>query len=242
MRYPGATWEPISHDYTPGTIRARTLGLILHVEVGNGDDHNWFDNVATRASTHFWVGKDGRVAQYVDTADMAWAQVGGNPDYLSTETEGLPTEPLTAAQVASLGKLYAWGHQQFGWVNAQANAPGQLGLGWHGMGGVAWGNHPGCPGDLRKAQRAAILAAAFPVPAPQPVPTPVVTTKGASMVAFIQEPAGNGIYSLMADGKLLHVDPATWANYQANPVHVPFFKAGPEWWGHVVAEYGQPIG
>ena len=43
-----------------------------------------------------------------------------------------------------------------------ADKPGQGGFGWHGMGGAAWGNHPGCPGDLRKAQRPLILTALQP--------------------------------------------------------------------------------
>ena len=40
------------------------------------------------------------------------------------------------------------------------------------MGGAAWGGHTGCPGDLRKNRRQAILNAAGAKPVPTPKPSP----------------------------------------------------------------------
>jgi len=59
------------------------------------------------------------------------------------------------------------------------------GYGIHSMGGVPWGNHPSCPGGVREAQRAAIIALAKeirhpatvtppPTPPPPPAPKPPV--------------------------------------------------------------------
>ena len=44
----------------------------------------------------------------------------------------------------------------------------------HGMGGVAWGDHPDCPGDVRKAQRAQIVALAMAIRTPPAAAAPAV--------------------------------------------------------------------
>jgi len=145
------------------------LGLILHVQEGNGGLSGWFNNPASGASSTWWVGKGGALEQYVDADVTAWAQGNGNGTYNSVETEGYHDEALTAAQEDTLAQLYAWGAQVYKWGNVLAEAPGDEGFGWHGMGGSAWGGHTGCPGDVRKPRRAPILAAAFgPTPAPEP--------------------------------------------------------------------------
>jgi hypothetical protein len=160
MRYSGATWKPVT-NFSSGVTgqMAAHLGLILHTQQGNGGLQGYFSKPGVQASSHFWVSKMGDVEQYVDTDQRAWAQAAGNDSYLSVETEGWVTEPLTAKQMAALAKLYAWGMFVYSFPKRLSERPGQMGFGWHGMGGVAWGNHPGCPGDLRKAQRSAILAA-----------------------------------------------------------------------------------
>lgn len=151
---PFAKWRPVpSHS---GRMNAH-VGLVLHVQVGNNSCYSEFDFPANKASSTWWVAKDGTLEQYVDADDAAWAEAAGNFTYDSVETEGEPNEKLTDAQVDTLARLYAWGHDTYGWPFLPADAPGQRGLGWHGMGGKAWGGHDHCPGDLRKAQRAFIL-------------------------------------------------------------------------------------
>ena len=159
MRYAGAQWIPVSNFSSglDGRMSAH-LGLILHTQQGNGSPRGWFNNPQSEASSHFWVGKDGTAQQFVDTDQRAWAQALGNTSYLSVECEGFVTEPLTAKQIGALADLFAWGMFTYSFPKRLAERPGQMGLGWHGMGGVAWGDHPGCPGDLRKAQRGAVLA------------------------------------------------------------------------------------
>jgi hypothetical protein len=147
-------------------------GLVLHVQDGNNSPYGWFNNPASQSSSDFWVGKDGTIEQYVDTGvDYAWAQAAGNPYYASVETEGHPDEPLTPAQVEGVAKIYAWGHQVFAWPLVVVDSTSAHGLTWHGVGGTTWGGHTGCPGDLRKAQRGAIIARATSITEEDDMPT-----------------------------------------------------------------------
>lgn len=171
---PFAAQRPVtSHGGPIGTI----LGVVEHVTAGEGDPYNEFANPANEASSHFGIGNgqggmaDGLLEQYVDTSLMSWAQAAGNGTYISVETEGLPTEALTVAQVATFGKLMAWCNQVHGVPLIVTDTVGDRGLITHGDGGAAWGGHEGCPGDLRKAQRPDILLAAHVAP----VPTPILT-------------------------------------------------------------------
>ena len=151
---PFAKAEPVpSHS---GPMSAHQ-GLVLHVQVGNGDCYGEFANPANQASSTWWVSKAGELVQYVDSDVMAWTEAAGNGTWDSVETEGETTEPLTNAQVLTLARLYVWGHQAYGWPLKNAETPMDTGFGWHGMGGLAWGGHYGCPGDLRKAQRTGVL-------------------------------------------------------------------------------------
>jgi len=157
----GFSVKPVQNRTAGALDGHRTLGLVLHEQNGNGALAGWFNNPAAQASSTWWAGKKGEREQYGDPdTDKFWAQAAGNSMYHSIETEGYPNEPLTDAQIETVAQAFAWGHLRYDWPLVLAEAPGQPGLGWHGMGGVAWGNHPGCPGDIRKGQRAQILVRA----------------------------------------------------------------------------------
>jgi peptidoglycan hydrolase-like protein with peptidoglycan-binding domain len=176
MLYPGASWKPVvNHGGTMGQV----LGLVLHVQQGDGSLYGYFDNPAVELSSHWWVSKDGAVEQYVDANEIAWAQAAGNEQYHSVETEGYDYEDLTMAQIEALAELYKWGTKGYSWAMVLSNAPGKRGFAWHGMGGVAWGNHPGCPGTLRMARRQEILNLAAGGSEPSP-PTPIPTPEPAA--------------------------------------------------------------
>src|SRR2546430_15452785 len=82
MRYSKATWRGEVPNCTPGGMDSKILGVVLHIMEGTLDgSDSWFKNPTAQASSHFGVGKDGRTYQWVDTADKAWAQAGGNPSY-----------------------------------------------------------------------------------------------------------------------------------------------------------------
>jgi hypothetical protein len=180
--YPGAVWRPVS-GHTNGPMTSY-LGIVLHVNVSNGNLYNWVAGDHDM-SCHMEFYKDGGVEQYLDTVLSSWCQMAGNNSYLSFETEGFPGEPLTAAQVTSLGKAFAWAHEEHGIQFQLAERPGDLGLAWHGMGGAAWGSHYDCPGDLRKAQRADILAVAKGTAAPPPIATPAPAPQEEEMAQLL---------------------------------------------------------
>ena len=160
-RWPGATQRPVSYAGQAGTIAP--LGWVLHVVVGDGSPWATFETAVSpkRRFSHLWIAKDGHAEQYASLWRASWAQGAGNDTYWSIETEGLPTEPLTDAQVRTLAAFHAWS----GTADAIASSPGDKGIGTHQMGGQAWGGHTcpdpamGLPGP-RSRQRQAILNAA----------------------------------------------------------------------------------
>jgi hypothetical protein len=205
---PFATYRPV-RSYS-SNLKAHK-GLVLHVQVGNGSPYGWFSNRANQASSHFWISKTGKLEQFVDTDLAAWTEASGNSAWAAVETEGFPTESLTDAQVNTLAKLYAWGNKTHGWPFQITDSVNGTGFGTHGMGGIQWGGHTGCPGDLRKAQRANILSIAQgATPAP---PTPVANTES----VYIIVPCSTGGYWELkrADGGI------------ANRNGAPFFGAMP---------------
>lgn len=169
MWCPFATQDPVNpHSSLP--LVGHSLGLVLHDNEGESDPHLTFS--LGKANSHWQVsdgvegyGEDGELFQYVDSDLQSWAQEDGNGTYHSVETAGFTTTPLTPKQVATLVKLYVWGHQTYGWPLQVTDTVDVGGFGAHRMGGVAWGNHP-CPGDIRAAQRAGIIAAAAAIISP----------------------------------------------------------------------------
>lgn len=157
----GAVWiGPTVNRTEDGMSVVR--GLALHIQQGTEQGSEaWFKNPASKASAHFLNPKKGPLRQLVDTADRAWAQAAGNPNWISVENEGVSGEPLNDSQLSNAAQLFAWVHRTYNTVPLQlADTPADGGLGWHGMGGAAWGNHPNCPGKPIIAQRPQILAEA----------------------------------------------------------------------------------
>src|SRR6266702_2738436 len=143
---PFAIWRPLPAgvNHSAGGMVAYD-SVVLHVMEGilDGTD-SWFRNPQAQASAHFGVGTDGRVYQWVDTANKAWAQC------------------------ERVAEILAWAHTTHGVPLRINDFPAGQGLGWHGMGGAAWGGHTGCPGDPIKAQRAGIITRAQALLYPQP--------------------------------------------------------------------------
>lgn len=174
-RFTCATWRPITAN--TGGLIGPNIGLVLHHAVMNGSGWALFNNPNTRASAHFWVFKDGRIEQYVDSDVVAWHGMALNSRYCGVETEGCGAAPhaeaMTAAMVDALGRLYAEGMRRHGWQNRLANANGQPGFGYHRM-EVA----TACPCDVRLMRRPEILTVAAggsstPAPTPEPEPDEV---------------------------------------------------------------------
>ncbi|MEV6073950.1 peptidoglycan-binding protein [Streptomyces sp. NPDC052069] len=159
-RMPGATWRPIPINYT-NNGQSSVRGVVVHIMAGtlSGTD-SWFRNSAAKASSHFGTGKAGTLYQWVDTADRAWAQAAGNTSWLSVENEGKGGDKLTDAQLDRNAEVLAWAHERYGVPLQVASGPSGYGLGYHAMGGSAWGGHTSCPGPKIVAQLAEIVARA----------------------------------------------------------------------------------
>lgn len=159
-RMPGAAWRPIPANHTAGG-QVSVRGVVVHIMAGTlaGTD-SWFRNSAAQASSHFGTGKTGALYQWVDTADRAWAQAGGNRDWLSVENEGNGGDVLTDAQLDRNAQVLAWAHTTRGVPLQVASGPSGYGLGYHAMGGSAWGGHTSCPGPKIVAQLPQIVARA----------------------------------------------------------------------------------
>lgn len=155
-RFSKAVWRPVRNFRPDG--QDRVLGMVVHIMDGSLEGtQSWFDNPESSSSSHFGTGRDGQLRQWVDTKDRAWAQGTGNHDYVSVENEGLGGQNLTAAQIEDNAQVYAWLHRVYSVPYKLADAPGEQGIGWHGMGGAAWGGHYDCPGSKIVAQRQQIL-------------------------------------------------------------------------------------
>lgn len=146
---------------TPGAVLAHQ-GLVVHIMDGTlwGTD-SWFHNPHAKASSHFGVGRDGTLLQWVDTDSKAWTEADGNPYWVSVECEGRGGEELTHEQIAMIGKLFEWLERSYHFGFANASTPSQKGLGHHSMGGLAWGGHFNCPGLKVIAQKKQILSEAL---------------------------------------------------------------------------------
>ncbi|UJQ86860.1 endolysin [Streptomyces phage Treat] len=170
-RFSKAKWKPVRNYTNNG--QDRVLGLIVHIMQGTLEgSQSWFDNPSAQASSHFGTGKDGELRQWVDTSDRAWAQAAGNRDYLSIENEGKVPDKLTAKQIEAVAQTFAWVCKTYKVPYQVADKPGEKGLGFHRMGGAAWGGHS-CPGDNIIKQLPEIVARAKEINKVTAKPKPV---------------------------------------------------------------------
>lgn len=208
--FKGAVYRPVVNG--GGQMRSH-LGLIEHVQQGMGSLFGWFNNPETQVSSTFWVSKVGLLEQYRDAELVAWAQAAGNLDYNSIETEGFDYEPLTEAQIDVMAAVMREGNERYGWPYSPADTSGERGLGWHGMGGAAWGGHTGCPGQLRLAARPTILqkAAGLVIPGgdhqpPLQPPVPPLSEEEMMGASALTTPDGKVIvYAVGAGSRAGHL-------------------------------------
>lgn len=175
-KYAGAKWVPLKNFTANGQDSVH--GLVVHIMQGTLEgSRSWFNNPSSQASSHFGTGRDGALEQWVDTKDRAWAQAAGNRTWLSIENEGKVPQALAPAQLEKVAQVFAWVVRTYGVPYRVAHSPDEKGLGFHRMGGQAWGGHP-CPGDAIIAQLQSIVdrakvingAAAKPKPVYAPFP------------------------------------------------------------------------
>ncbi len=151
-----ATWEGPTPNQ--GGRMAEHRGVVLHIAEGSyWGTIAWCKDPGSSTSAHFVASRSGEVTQLIDTERQSWCQVGGNPSWLAIENEGYGGEVLTQAQMEACARILNRAHEVYGIPLQLADSPSGRGLGYHGMGGEAWGGHDQCPGDGIIAQRPDII-------------------------------------------------------------------------------------
>jgi hypothetical protein len=152
------------NHYTSG-FADKARGLVQHTEDGfTAGTVATFLNPASQVSAFFGVGEDGAAQQFlpVGRGFVAWAEGEGNASWRSCEFEDKTKtgQPMTAVQLATGAQIIEACSTYDGFPLQITDDVNGRGLITHGDGGAAWGNHPGCPGPVRKAQRPTLLALA----------------------------------------------------------------------------------
>lgn len=176
---PFATHRLLPESKTQPHIVARAV--VMHSAAGRGSLYNFFLKSSSLES-HFWVGEDGRIEQYIDTARRADANRNANGFAISIETESSPsaTEPWGPAQLAAIVRLVRWCCTEHHIPTRQIPAWNSSGIGWHIQFGAPGPWTPvskSCPGPARIRQMPALIAAVAGAPRP-PAPTPPTPPEG----------------------------------------------------------------
>lgn len=183
-------------NYSTGRQGYALECIVLHVMAGTlaGTD-SWFNNPQARASTHFGIGKDGAIHQYVALADMPYANgavesgytsklvaanAGINPNLwtVSIEHEGYDlSKDITAAMWSASTRLSAWLFQDAlfpsGATGVAVDRDHIIGH-WE----ISPRSRPNCP-SLTETQYAGYITEVKRLlsATPQPVPPPAVDYK-----------------------------------------------------------------
>ena len=152
MSKPNIKWIGSPH-FSVASKKLKTIAIVNHIMQGTltGTD-SWFANPASIVSSHFGVGKNGEIHQYVSLDNPAWANggvnkpdwpllvQGVNPNYytVSIEHEGYTGDVMPEAQYQATLALHRWlietlgipvtrdsiiGHYRIDSIN-KANCPG----------------------------------------------------------------------------------------------------------------------
>jgi len=158
----------ITHLTTPnhsGAGFGTGRGVVIHTEAGyEAGTVATFMNPANQVSAFWSIARGGTCHQYVPVGRgwQAWSQAAGNDAWRGVEDEDQthPSIPLTAKQIATFGQILEACSTYDGFPLEITDDVNGTGLITHGDGGVNWGNHPSCPGSVRRAQRPQIIAMA----------------------------------------------------------------------------------
>lgn len=203
-----ASWQgPPDSNYSGAMTEFR--GLVWHIAEGSyWGTIGWQQNPIADVSSHFVIGlNQGEIAQMLDTTQTAWTQAAGNGHWVSVEFAGYSTGSLTAAQFEAAAQLYAWLVQVHGIPIQLAESPSGRGLGWHGMGGVAWGNHPGCPGPANVALRPSNLVRVTQIlgqgPSPEELDMPAIMIQDAHSIVVLWTGGTQMIYQNVVNASMV---------------------------------------
>jgi N-acetylmuramoyl-L-alanine amidase-like protein len=187
LRMPGVSYLGPPDSNWGGSVVRPPLGMVVHIAEGSyWGTIGWQQNPNSDVSSYFVVSRAGDIAQMLDLDLMAWTQANGNPFWIGVENEGFNTSPFTAAQVHANAMIFAWIIRVWPSIPYRvSNSPNTSGLGWHGMGGAAWGNHPNCPGTPNVALLPSIVQQA------QAINTGTTPPSMEETMQFAREPNGS---------------------------------------------------
>lgn len=163
-RYPGARWRPLKENATQ--VHITPTQVILHSQGDGSGSLYAFFQTGSNLESHFWIGPDGEVEQYLDTTVRADANLDANVRAISIETAGLGAvdkREWNDAQVASIVDLILWCHDTHGIPIRRCPTWSAPGIGYHVMFGSPGPWTPvakSCPGTARIRQFPTILALA----------------------------------------------------------------------------------
>jgi N-acetyl-anhydromuramyl-L-alanine amidase AmpD len=130
--------------------------VILHSAAGKGSLYKFFRD-SSNLESHFWVGEDGTIEQYIDTRVRADANLKANPFAVSIETESSreATERWGPAQAAAIVRLVRWLCDEHRIPKRKVPTWDGSGIGWHIQFGAPGPWTPvskSCPGPARVIQ------------------------------------------------------------------------------------------
>ncbi len=183
---PFATHKLLPESATQPHIAARAV--VMHSAAGRGSLYNFFLRSSSLES-HFWVGEDGRIEQYIDTARRADANRNANGFAISIETESSPaaTEPWNAVQFMAIVRLVRWCCTEHRIPARNIPAWDSSGIGWHVQFGAPGPWTPvskSCPGPARIRQMPSLVAA---VAAGGDTPPTTPPTTGGTLMALTDD-------------------------------------------------------
>jgi N-acetylmuramoyl-L-alanine amidase len=171
---PFATQDLGSPNENIGGVTRPPQGMVLHIAQGYyqgtiGYEHN----PAAQVSSYCVVSKNGDITQVIDLDDKAWTESAGNDAWIGVEFEGFVPDALTPMQITAAARILAWLNEHYGVPIQPTDDPvNGHGLGYHSMGGLAWGGHFQCPGPNIVAQRGEILYQAQQLAQPKDIVVP----------------------------------------------------------------------
>lgn len=182
---PGATNRLLSNQARQGRMKSYDAAC-LHTMVGSlaGTDGMFQKNGTVGTESHFGVGGDGTIYQWVDTKYTADANYYGSghvisietadhgPEFAAWNTNGDNVPAWTPAQIRAIVKILVWVHKTHGIPLRATTSVIQKGVGYHRQGvpgnglpshlmgtKYQWSKYRGkvCPGDRRIAQIPSIV-------------------------------------------------------------------------------------
>lgn len=182
-RMPGALWRPIPAS----TTRITQYDILcFHTMVGSLWGTDAYFRQGSGVNSHFGVGGDGTIVQWVDTAFRSGANLNGNWHIISVETADIGPEfpawdtgdasqvpAWTNGQVEACAEIARWAHDTHGIPLALIpdSKVGRRGVGYHRQGvpgymvagGEQWSTAygKGCPSPRRIAQIPSVITRAL---------------------------------------------------------------------------------